>query len=143
MKVIKLDREINDSLYYIDFIPRKPIEGDSDYISITVDSTLYSADSTFLSADMTILEATMSELINVTIVNEFTNEEFNPMSKIEDINGIYKLTFLETNFLSVEGRYSILIKLNSETVYKGKMIFTDKNIEYYRYTEINNNKMYL
>ena len=143
MKVIKLNSEINDGLYYIDFVPRKPIEGDSEYITISVDSTLYSADSTILSADMTILEATVTTLINVVIVNEFTNQEFNPMVSVTEDNGIYKLTFLETSFLSIEGRYSILIRLDNDIVYKGKMIFTDKNIEYYRYTEINNNKMYL
>lgn len=144
MKVIKLDIDNNGGLYYIDFIPRIPFVEIIDYTYITVDSNLFTVDSISLTVDQTILTATSECLVNVEIINEFTKEKYYPLVELDNINSLFKLTFLETSFLREEGRYSITIKYNSDILYKGKMIFTFKNIQNYKYTTVTyNNKMKL
>lgn len=151
MKVIKLIEKVDinvdteegpiGGLYCIDFIPRTPLSLYIDYTELRVDTIEFSVDSIEITADMTVIDS--SNNFRVLVINEFTKERFSPLVNLEVINSIYRLNFLETDFLTLEGRYSILIEGNNKTAYQGKMIFTEKDIQNYRYTKINNTKMCL
>lgn len=126
---------------FIDFVPRiSPNVNDID-ISITVDSTLILVDSD-ITVDTT--STTVSDGLIVHITNEFTKEEYNVPTDIEVLsNSTYRLYFLDSNFIKPESKYSIDIKSSEDTLYQGKVMVTTKDIQNYRYTTINNNKLYL
>lgn len=133
----------DDVTYYVDFIPRKTINPNTKYDYITVDNTLLTVDNTDITVDLTLYNIPIPSTIEVVVTREFDNKSFKPEVKISLYNSIYRLIFLTSDFLTKEGRYSILIKDKKETLYKGKMIYTFKDIQNYRYTTINNDKMYL
>lgn len=133
----------DDVTYYVDFIPRKTINPNTKYDYITVDNTLLTVDNTDITVDLTLYNIPIPSTIEVVVIREFDNKSFKPEVKISLYNSVYRLIFLTSDFLTKEGRYSILIKDKKETLYKGKMIYTLKDIQNYRYTTINNDKMYL
>lgn len=132
-----------DDSYYIDFIPRKDINPNVEYDFLTVDNTLITVDNIDITADRTFYTLPTPTTVNVTVIREFDNKSFTPEVEIFTYNNVYRLLFLTVDFLKREGRYSILIKDADDTLYKGKMIYTLKDIQNYRYTTINNDKMYL
>ena len=78
------------------------------------------------------------------ITNEFTKEEYEVPTEIEVLsNSTYRLYLLDTDFVKPESKYSIDIKSSEDTIYKGKVMVTDKEIQNYRYTTINNDKLYI
>lgn len=133
----------DDVNYYVDFIPRKVIDPNIEYDYITVDNTLITVDNTDITADLTFYTIPVPSTVEVVVIREFDNKSFKPEVEISLYNNIYRLIFLTSDFLTREGRYSILIKDENDTLYKGKMIYTLKDIQNYRYTTINNDKMYL
>lgn len=89
------------------------------------------------------IETTLPESYIVTVVREFDNKYFYPNAMFNERDNIYRLNFKDTDFLKRDNKYSVLIMNGDIIVYQGKMIYTDKNIQNYRYTTINNKKMYL
>lgn len=129
--------------YYIDFIPRKHITENLVYDYITTDSTLISTDSTLITADLICYILPSESEVVVQVTNELTNETFIPEITIGRVRNDYRLVFLSNDFISDESKYSITIKDRSNLLYKGKMIYTLKDIQNYRYTNITNDKLYI
>lgn len=136
------------------------------YNNLTVDTTLYTADNNFITADQTIILVVTGQNIifvprkpinkindsydhlSVKVVNEFTNKTYYPsFDIILDNSNYYNIVFTEDIFEEFETRYSIDIydNQNNVSIYQGKMIYTDKEIQNYRYTILldNNTKMKL
>ena len=138
---------VEDITYYINFVPRREVSTNIVYDYLTVDSMLVSVDNTLITADTTYETDIISPTITLTVIREFDNKIFKPDFVLSSINNLYRLSFLDTDFLSKEGRYSVLIEdtIDNKThiIYKGKMIYSLKDIQNYRYTIINNTKMYI
>lgn len=132
------------------------------FTNLTVDSTVYTVDNNYITSDQTIILLVTGQNILfvprkpilettdlvVKVVNEFTNEIFYPQFEIiKDNNNYYNLIFTDNIFEEFETRYSIDIynDQTNESIYQGKMIFTNKSIQDYRYTIMldNNTKMKL
>lgn len=136
------------------------------YNNLTVDSTLYTADNNYITSDQTIILVVTGQNIVfvprksinkiddtydhilVKVVNEFTNKSFEPeFNIILDNEGYYNLVFIDAIFDQFETRYSInILDTNTnQSIYQGKMIYTEKSIQDYRYTIMldNNTKMKL
>lgn len=89
------------------------------------------------------IETALPESYVVTVVREFDNKYFYPKAMFNERDNVYRLNFKDTDFLKRDNKYSVLIMNGDIIVYQGKMIYTDKDIQNYRYTTINNKKMYL
>lgn len=126
---------------------------------LTVDTTIVFTDS-LMTVDTTVTNeysnlaidfvprirpnVTSTTVFRVHITNEFTKEEYDVPYDIEVLsNSIYRLYLLDTDFVKPESKYSIDIKSSDDTIYQGKVMITAKDIQNYRYTTINNDKLYI
>lgn len=140
---------VNDSLainkieYSIDFIPRVHLLSGALFEDLTIDTLLITIDNRILTIDTTETNTGSDKIYDIIVVREFDDKTFTPGGTIFNSNGLYTLIFDSVDFLLNNSKYSITIKDNNIVVYQGKMIFTNKDIQDFRYTRINNNKMYL
>lgn len=129
------------TLPFIDFVPRISPNVNDIEIPITADSTLILVDNDITVDTTSII---ISDGLSVTITNEFTKVVYNVPTVIEVLsNSTYRLYFLDSSFIKPESKYSIDVKASEEEIYQGKVMITTKDIQNYRYTTINNDKLYL
>lgn len=131
------------------------------YNDLTIDSTLYTVDNNFITVDQTIILVVTGQNIvfvprnpieliggtydhiSVKVVNEMTNQNINPQFEIFlDNSNFYNLVFIDNIFTDFDTKYSIDIYDNNsnKSIYQGKMIYTNKDIQNYRYTILLDNK---
>lgn len=127
---------------------------------LTVDSTLYTVDTIFITVDRDISQCAEDGYdyfildfvprfkiqddteLNITLIRELDNK------KVDfEFFWFWNKNLVEVRFKSEdlikEGRYSIDISAEGETLYKGKAIRTDKDPQNFKYTINKNNKIYL
>lgn len=126
---------------------------DIDYgVPYTVDNTNDTVDNTLITVDKTldeiiqvnylkILPSIITERYDVTFTNELTGTILN----LDDCVSILENKIINIVLPSMElmegNRYNVEVKTNNKIVWRGNVMSTDKNIQDYQQTTIQNNKI--